>query len=65
MNIIKDTIIDLCYLNYKTDQIVDYLILNKLNSDQNKETLIELINDVTKEHREELEADAYLGSLEC
>ena len=65
MNTIKDTIVDLCYLNYSNDQIVDYLILNQLTTNQDKESFIEIINEVVKEHQEELEADSYLGSLEC
>lgn len=64
MNTIKDTIVDLCYLNYTTEQIVNYLVFNKV-SNQDKTELYELVSKTIKEHQEELDADAYLGSLEC
>jgi hypothetical protein len=65
MSTIKDTIIDLCYLNYSDEQIADYLIQNKISADHSRDSIILLIKDAVKEHSEELEADAYLSSMEC
>ena len=65
MDTIKDTIIDLCYLNYSDEQIADYLILNKISNEQDRNSIIVLVKDTVKEHQDELDADAYLGSIEC
>ena len=65
MSTIKDTIIDLCYLNYSDEQITDYLILNKISNEQDRNSIFLLVKDTVKEHQDELDADAYLGSIEC
>ena len=64
MNTLQDKIIDLCYLNYSVDQIANYLISEK-NDSLDRQELIDLIEKTIKSHSEELEADAYLSSMEC
>lgn len=64
MNTLQDKIIDLLYLNYSVDQIADYLLTND-SVNQDRKELVDLIEKTFKSHSEELEADAYLSSIEC
>lgn len=63
MNSIQSTIIDLFYLNYSVDQIAEYLKNN--NSIEKNSNLEKIIEKTLKDFEEEMEADAYLSSIEC
>jgi len=69
MSNIQDRIIELFYLNFSVDQIAESLMTVKdtfkISNDQTKPKLVDFIEKTLKEYREELEADAYLSSLDC
>ena len=71
MNTIQDQIIDLFYLNNSIEQIADLLLKEQdlfMISDSTSQVRVELIKFIEKtlkNHQDELEADAYLSSMEC